>query len=179
MASDLLSSDILEQQFGPTEVEVLRQDNKTRIIRTRVSASGQILELSLVAFARAGAAEFPEPHQEVVSGKSMGKAFREHGVSFKRVTRFACRQALPESFGRQFGSNQPANVVGVSILIGPQETPYAEILETYSPQVRWPRPGGEPEAGQLANIQLLGEFLRSEEAAQAGGKGNSLLGNDI
>ncbi len=137
--SDLLSSDILERQFGPTKLSVLYQGGSSRIICTRAKAGGQMLELSFVNFIAAGVEKFPEVHQAILDGVSMGKAFRAAGVAFSRKERTVDSQALAASFGRQFGGEGSATILEVTILAGPDETPYAEILETYSPAVRWPR----------------------------------------
>jgi hypothetical protein len=136
--SDVLSSDILEAQFGPTELTVLYQDASSRIICTKAKPGGQMLELSFVNFNQAGAGQFPEVHQAVKAGTSIGKAFRDAGIAFKREEQLVDSQALAARFGQQFGSQGAATVMTVSILAGPDQTPYAEILEIYSPAVRWP-----------------------------------------
>jgi para-aminobenzoate synthetase component 2 len=125
--TDILSSDILEQQFGPTEVEILSQDDKSRTIRTKVIATGHVLEESHVVFDRAGITEFPLAHSDVLKGRSIGKAFRDRGIKFTRL---------------EHGLNKAdtGTVINVSILVGPHKTPYAEIVETYSPAVVWPEP---------------------------------------
>jgi para-aminobenzoate synthetase component 1 len=133
-----LSSDVLEQQFGPTTVEVLYQDDKTRTICTKVIATNQILEVSQVTFIQAGLDEFPDTHKTIVAGQSMGKAFRAQGIELIRETQSTYRQAPPDDLSQRFGSNKPVTVVAVSILVGPDKTPYARILETYSPEIVWP-----------------------------------------
>jgi hypothetical protein len=165
MMAGVLSSDVLERQFGPTELEVLYQAAGTRIIRTLAADSRQSLELSLVAFVQAGVEEFPGTHQAVIGGASMGKAFRADGIGFVRQEKAAYRYALPVSFERFFGSREPATVVAVSVLAGPNKTPYAEILETFSPAVRRPCQAGQPTDGQLAKIRLLDEFLAGRPTA--------------
>lgn len=156
-----LSSDILEQQFGPTTLEVLYQDDKTRIICTKSKTSGQILELSRVTFIKSGVTQFANVHHDIVTGQSMGKAFRSHGIPFVREVHSSYRQTLPDSFSRRFGSNNPASVVSVSILVGPDRTPYAQILETYSPHVIWPTAGNKPNDGQRNEIQLFNTLLEA------------------
>lgn len=161
MITDTLSSDILEQQFGPTEVEVLYQDATTRIICTRVSASLQALELSHVTFIQAGVDKFPATHQAVCEGASIGKTFRRDGVEFIREEQAAYRTTLPVHFGRFFGKDKAATAVVVSIFVGPDKTPYAKILEIYSPDVKWPHTAGQPKARQL-NIEPLDSFLANQ-----------------
>jgi hypothetical protein len=136
--ADVLSSDILEQQFGPTTVEVLRQDEHARLICTKVIATGQVLEISSTTFIKAGANEFPAVHQAVLDGQSMGKAFRAAGVDFVRQTKTTYKRIPAPEFADWFASNKPATVVEVTILVGPHKTPYATILETYSAAVHWP-----------------------------------------
>lgn len=122
----ILSSDILEEQFGPTEIEIVSQDDSKRVIRTKVIGSGQVLEESVVQFLPEGVAQFPQTHQTVMDGLSMGKAFRKDNIDFVRRVREVSRQPGKET------------VVSVLIMVGPNKTPYAEILETYSPEVNWP-----------------------------------------
>lgn len=160
---DELSSDILEKQFGPTAVEVLYQDDLTRIIVTSAADSGQILELSYVRFRPASTSKFPGTHGSVMAGTSMGKAFRADGIEFNRNEQAAYGHDLPDVFRQLFNSTETATVVAVTILAGPDKLPYAEILETYAPAVKWPSLRGKPSAGQLAVISLFGELLAGLE----------------
>jgi hypothetical protein len=153
-----LSSDVLEAQFGPTELEILQQDAETRIICTKVRQTGQILELSHVTFSDEGRVAFPEIHQAVLAGESMGKAFRRADIKFRRVVHSAYTYDIPASLAGQFGSRGQATIVNVSILIDTQ-TLYAKILEIYSPQVHWPQLVGKPTASQMEEARLLDNFL--------------------
>jgi para-aminobenzoate synthetase component 1 len=154
-----LSSDVLERQFGLTTVDILHQDGKSRAIRTKVTVSGQVLELSMVEFIKFGVNKFPDVHLDVLSGQSMGKAFKARGIKFTRKIESSYRYALPDSLNRQFGSSKPAWVMNVSILVGPDRTPYARILETYSPEVKWTDLGGRPTDEELKKLQGLSKFL--------------------
>jgi hypothetical protein len=160
MKNNSLSSDMLEQQFGPSELEILLQEGMTRIICTKATASGLVLELSQVTFIKTGITEFPEAHHAVVAGQSMGKAFRAHEINFRRQVKRVCRLSLPNTFKQWFGSGDLATVVSVSILVGPDLSPYADILEVYSPAVRWPRVGKEPDAELLSAIQTFSKSLQ-------------------
>jgi hypothetical protein len=165
--SELLSSDILERQFGPTILEVLWQDDATRLIATKVKATGQVLELSQVVFNEPGIAGFPEVHREVVAGKSMGKAFAERAIPFKRQVHAAYRydqHDLPGSFSERFGAELPPTVVDVSILVGPDSTPYADILEVYSPEVSWQLNGGEMAGTVVDRIRAFDELLTRHDS---------------
>ena len=139
--TDVLSSDILEQQFGATEIEVLHQDEQVRIIATYAKGSGRILELSRVIFKNEGIAAFPDTHRSVLAGESIGKAFRKAQIPFGRKVSGVYRQTLSGSFNQRFKSSKPAIVVPVSILVGSDKLPYAEIIETYTPELVWPPQG--------------------------------------
>jgi hypothetical protein len=159
--SEALSSDILEGQFGPTEVKVLLQDSRERVICTR-TADGRILELSRVSFKLRGMEEFADVHRQVRSGTSMGKAFRDNGISFRRVTHAAYKLAagrLPAVFSQRFGIGGPATVVDVSILVGPRDTAYADILEVYSPAVSWPAAARGPDRQAADRLRAFGRLL--------------------
>ncbi|HEY5152460.1 MAG TPA: hypothetical protein VII55_00640 [Candidatus Saccharimonadales bacterium] len=163
--SDVLSSDILEKQFGPTEITVLYQDASTRIICTRTVADGRVLELSRAVF-MPGTRDFEKTHRAVLDGLSMGKAFRADGIELRRHVTASYQRSLPAAFEKRFGRGGQATVVAVSILVGPSETHYADIIETYSPDVSWPRLGAQPVKEHSKNIKRLGEFL----AGQATGR---------
>lgn len=159
----MLSSDALERQFGgPTELEVLRQDDRERIICTKLSESGKILELSRVIFHPEGAAAFPDIHREVVGGKSMGRAFADNAVGFNRRVRASCRYDrpdMPAGFAERFGSEQPPTVTDVSILVGPGNVLYADILEVYSPEVSPWEPVGEISGEVTTAVNAFGKEL--------------------
>src|SRR4051794_23590073 len=130
--SEVLSSDVLEAQFnGQTRVEVLHQDEKERIICTKLVETGQVLEVSHVKFISDGIDQFPSVHQTIMEGQSMGKAFRTAGVPFAREMYAGYKYDLPDNFGRLFENDKPAAVIGVRILVGTPRVPYADILETY------------------------------------------------
>lgn len=159
--SEALSSDILEDQFGPTEVEVLLQDGLERVICTR-TADGRILELSHVSFKLPGTEEFAHVHRKVRSGASMGKAFRDNGIPFKRVTRAVYKSAagrLPGGFRERFGVDGAATVVDVTILVGPWDTAYADILEVYSPVVSWPAAARGPDRSAAERLLAFDRLL--------------------
>jgi hypothetical protein len=135
---DLLSSDILEAQFGPTDIIVLYQDADLRVISTRVIATNQLLELSQVSFIADGVSAFPEIHERIRLGESMGKAFRESAVPFIRSAQHVQLQQLPDIFIRLYKDSRLSTVVTTTILLGPRQIPYAHLLETYNPFVVWP-----------------------------------------
>src|SRR5689334_21544837 len=121
--SNVLSSDVLEAQFGPTDVEVLLQNEDERITSTATIKNGipdQTLEISQVRFKEEGAAKFPDVHQAVIEGQSIGKALRAAGVALSRSVYAGYKYSLPANFNRCFGSNKPATVFGVKILVGHQ-----------------------------------------------------------
>jgi hypothetical protein len=153
-----LSSDILEQQFGPTEITVLYQTGSLRVICSRVVSSGQVLELSLVNFVEAGVNEFSATHKSVLDGKSMGKAFRADGIKFMRREQAAYHYALPSNFTNWFSQDGEATMVAALIMVGPDQTAYAKILEVYSPAVKWPRLHGKPASKHLDELQLLSKL---------------------
>ncbi|MEK7059414.1 MAG: hypothetical protein AAB971_01515 [Patescibacteria group bacterium] len=159
--TDILSSDILERQFGPTEIDVLHHLDEIRVIQTRALSTGQTLEISLVEFDSLGTREFEAAHQEILAGKSIGKTFRDHGIEFVRDQQAAEIRVLPPGFGKQFGNVQFATVVSVAIFVGANRLPYAEILETYSPEVIWPEASDQLSREQLSRLELLTKFIES------------------
>ncbi len=159
--TDGLSSDVLESQFGPTEIKVLHHDDEIRIIKTQVIATGQILEISFVAFRAPQNEEFEPIRQEIMAGKSLGKAFRDHGVTFTREQQVAQHRELSDYFNKQFASSGQATVVAATLVVGDDSTPYADVLETYSPDVSWPQIGGELNSQQVNQLELLSKFVES------------------
>lgn len=159
MISAQLSSDILEKQFGPTTINILHQDDEIRIIQTVAIETGQVLELSLVRFTPEGVAAFPEIHQAILSGQSMGKAFRAARVEFRRDSQFACSSAVPMPMQKYFASQEPATIVSVHILAGPDKVHYATITETYTPAASWPRIFGTITPQAATDLNLLAGHL--------------------
>lgn len=133
-----LSSDILEQQFGPTKLDVLFQSADQRLIATRSIKDNALLEISLVVFGKKSARLFPNVQAEIKAGKSIGKAFREHSIHFERQTLANAKMAVPDKLQAKFGSSEPTAVCEISILVGDTKQPYASIVEVYSPAVDWP-----------------------------------------
>jgi hypothetical protein len=134
----MLSSDILEEQFGPTRLVILKQDSQHRIIKTVSIASGEVLELSLVTFDSNSAAIFPDIHQKVLLGYSMGKAYREAHISFIRDVQSITHNPLPPKLKSHFDQSGSATIVDVDIYVGKEKTHYCHILELYSSIVSWP-----------------------------------------
>lgn len=157
MAYESLSSDILERQFGPTELDVMFHGELTRIIATRTVGDGRVLEISRVVFDPEAAAAFPDAYQDMLAGESMGKAFRARGYEFERNIKSAFTCDLPEAFARWFGDNHNATVVELATTA--DSRPVATILETYRPEVSWPYLPGELSSDQFATVQLMADFL--------------------
>lgn len=159
---EALSSDVLERQYGPTELEVMFQDEMTRIIAARAVGDGRVLEISRVVFAPDAAANFPEPYQAMLAGESMGKAFRSRGFKFNREIKSAFTCDLPPAFDRWFGGTHDATVIDLAVRVGPNDTPLATVLETYRPEVKWPYLPGELTSEQFEQIHLLNDFLKDK-----------------
>lgn len=161
--SEILSSDFLEEEFGPTELEVLywNEDTLTRVSCTKVIETGQVVEVSLVVFDPRGTATYPEVHQTVLDGASMGKAFRAAGIRRHRETKSAYAYHLPEVFGHWFGSEEVGIVANTMFSVGPEHTPYAELLETFTSSVedRLQLSVGEPTQELRERIYWLGDLL--------------------
>jgi hypothetical protein len=134
----MLSSDILEEQFGPTRLVILKQDSQHRIIKTVSIASGEVLELSLVTFNVGSATVFPDIHQKVLLGYSMGKAYREAHIPFIRDVRSITHNPLPPRLASYFDQPGSATTVDVDIYVGKVKTHYCHILEIYNAAVKWP-----------------------------------------
>jgi len=130
-----LSSDILEAQFGPTELEVLKQNLFYRLSRTYTVATGQNLELSAVSFVAETVGLFPEVEKLMRGGMSMGKAFRSQSLPFERREQSVRRIEVTPELSKFFGIDGPCTVVLVTIVAG--EVQYAHIFEVYSPAVYW------------------------------------------
>jgi len=135
----MLSSDILEQQFGPTELVIVSQNKKHRIIRTIATQSHAVLELSIVTFDTINTTLFPEIHKQILQGSSMGKAFKDAGIKFVRDVHFVTRSVIPANIQTIFASQDSATIIDVDILIGPDKTHYCHITEIYNPIVSWPK----------------------------------------
>lgn len=135
--ASVLSSDLLEAQFGPTELLVLHDDGMERVIGTN-SASGQHLELSLVRFRIEMSRAHPAVWRQLQAGSSMGAAFRQAGFDFQRTDQQAYQLRLPEPLSQWFGSLAPATVIQLVVVANTQ--PLADVFEIYHPEVRWPLP---------------------------------------
>lgn len=158
-----LSSDALERQFGPTRLEVLKQDEGGRIICTKVIETDKILELSQVVFRQEGISAFPDIHRQVLAGTSIGKAFAEAGMPFRRDIHASYphnQRGLPAVFSEWFGSDRPSMVTDLSVVVGPDSAPYADILEVYSADVNpWELAGGEMDQATAERFEAFGATL--------------------
>lgn len=160
-----LSSDILEEQFGATTVDVLFQDGQRRIIQTRSLSDNRILELSYVQFDLSGTATFLQAHAEVRAGESMGKVFAARNIPFVRDTSAVFRIPVSEVFQTRFQSSAMPLLTNTVVFIGDELVRYATILEMYHPEVQWP----DPETGHAwASTQVLTEFEQLLATVKAG-----------
>jgi hypothetical protein len=134
----MLSSDILEQQFGHTHIIVIQQNDQFRIIQTIAANSGEVLEVSLVRFDQSNINSFPDVHRQIIAGSSMGKAYKKASVPFVRNVISTTKSHLPPGLQSHFGVSGPATIIEVDIYVGTDKTHYCNILEVYSPKVTWP-----------------------------------------
>jgi hypothetical protein len=155
----MLSSDILEEQFGPTRLVILKQDSQHRIIKTVSIASGEVLELSLVTFDSNSAAIFPEIHQKVLLGYSMGKAYREAHIPFIRDVRSITHNPLPPRLASYFDQSGSATIVDVDIYVGKAKTHYCHILEIYNATVTWPANNTKSSSTIVSKLDIFEKLI--------------------
>lgn len=155
-----LSSDILQQQFGPTSLFVVFQAGDERIVQT--VAGDKILELSCVRFDTIGRQQFPVVTHAIDNGASMGQAFRDAKIPFTRRTAFVSKIAASQFFKDIFTDSSPLWVVGVDVLVGGKNTPYASIVEFYNPLVVWPDPIQELTEQQRRKVKESQDLLETK-----------------
>ncbi len=134
----MLSSDVLESQFGPTKLVVISQDQKYRVIETVEKKNNTVLEVSFVTFNLDAIGTYLDIHQKIIDGSSMGKAFREAGIKFIRDVRSISHNSAAPHIQNRFGRDGLATIIEVDILIGPDKLQYCHINENYNPMVVWP-----------------------------------------
>jgi len=137
MTDQLLSSDILENQFGPTSLRILAHQDFERIICT-VDSKGRNLELSHVTFQPAIEEKFSSIYKQIRDGLSMGKAFRQNSVPFTRQDQNVSQVALTPKLEDWFAAKGKATAVRTKIYAGKPKQHIADIFELYSPLVKWP-----------------------------------------
>jgi hypothetical protein len=139
MSRYVLTTDVMEAQFGPVEAEVVSQDEHNREVIVRVSETGQVLEYARVRFKSPGVEAYPEVDRSIRAGALMGKEFRNAGIAFRRRQGPPVRRKLSARLQTLFGTDEPYGLgIMASILVGPDELSYAENYETYSPAIEWP-----------------------------------------
>lgn len=158
--NERLSSDILQEQFGPTSLEVILQSSDERIIQT--VAEDKVLEVSYVQFTPASKQKFPETTKALERGASMGQAFRDAGIVFRRSTRFVSKIASSRLFSELFGGGEFVWVVGVDIAVGDAQYEYASIIEFYNPRVAWPEVPHELTKIQQQQVEISRNLLEAK-----------------
>lgn len=153
----MISSDILEGQFGPTHIGVIWQDAQHRIIKTIVTKSDEILELSLVVFNPISASVFPKIHHDILSGNSIGKTFQAANVAFVRDIHSVTQSSLPTHLRSYFSGK--ATVVDVDIFVGKDNVHYCHIIEIYSPKVVWPTGHYRPSTTIISQLDIFEQLL--------------------
>lgn len=128
-------SDLLEEQFGTCNTEILSQDEKTRLVA--VSSSGRVIEIAYTKFAQNGVNAFPEIHETITNGESMGKAFRINNIDFYRAVRLSKVYPVSGIIAEYFGNeHQNLQLVVVDIYVGTTKAHYAQIMEIFASDVR-------------------------------------------
>lgn len=90
----------------------------------------------------------------------MGKAFAARQILFERQIHGTYKSSrLPRNVTERFKASEPATIMTVSILVGPNDTPYADILEIYSPEVLWRSELEEAGAAILDRMQAFSSLL--------------------
>ncbi|HEY8108806.1 MAG TPA: hypothetical protein VIF43_02250 [Patescibacteria group bacterium] len=135
----LLTTDIMEAQFGPVHAEVLSQTRRRREVAVKVRRTGQVLEYAVVSFDPAGAAAYPAIDRKIRRGSLMGQTFRDAGVPFLREENPPTKVRLSERLRELFGASEEHGLrIDATILVGLGRLCYARNHETYSPAIKWP-----------------------------------------
>lgn len=153
----MLSSDILENQFGKTSLHILKQTDDYRIIQTISKDDGSILELSFVTFVNATV--YSDIHQRILDGTSMGRAYRDANIPFERSVRSIRHAMIPQEIAQYIPSSHPSTIVEVSIFVGAEKNHYCDIVEIYSPEVHWPQPTTTSDSSLPDSLIKLSKLL--------------------
>lgn len=130
-----LVSDLLEEQFGSCNIEILSQDERKRLVA--VSSAGRVIEIAYTKFVQNGVKAFPEVHQTIIDGESMGRAFKIKNVDFYREVRLSKIYPVSGLIAGYFGNeNQSLRLIVVDIYVGAMKAHYAQITEIFAPDVR-------------------------------------------
>lgn len=131
-------SDFLEHKFGSISLAVLSRTEASRII-TISDAKKQVLEYSIVEFLEPGAAAYPDIHTRIMDGALLGKSFVASGIPYYRHTNSRRTVALSPQLQEIFATQATHSTqIDVTVKVGPNQLPYAHIIETYSPIVHLP-----------------------------------------
>lgn len=132
----VISSDVLEQQFGTTSLQVIEQGDHERIITTSAESTDAVLEISWVRFKNTNTHR--DIQKRIRAGTSMGKAFRSQNIPFTRKIVVSGKVAAPPFAQNLFQSKAEVTLVEISVYVGLEQTHYADITELYAPEVDWP-----------------------------------------
>ncbi len=152
-----LASDVLEQQFGPCEIEVLYQNEVERLAAIK-ALTGEVLELAMTNFDKQGTLAFRDIHEKIAAGAAMGKTFHEMNVIFTRELRAIGRHALSASFAPYIDTSHPSTVIVADIYVGPAKTRYARVAEVFSHKVQWPHSDFQLGKGNEAVLDAFPAF---------------------
>ncbi|MDP1694074.1 MAG: hypothetical protein Q8L34_00880 [Candidatus Woesearchaeota archaeon] len=138
----LSASELLEQIFGPLEIKIVNQDQEKRTSydreSLRITQDGKVLVYNLVTFNLP--ILFKQEHATILQGNPIGPTFQHYRHHIIRVTRCIFPFASPTSLADLFQtkSNSIVKVVDFYVYQKSRSTKYAEIIEIYSPRVRFP-----------------------------------------
>lgn len=131
-----LASDLIEEMFGETHLEIVSQSGNRRVTALR-DRENRLLAYNMVFFG-GGGNEFPDVHLEITRGNHIGKTFRKYGYEIDRLERCCFLYEFPAALRDEFRTEAKEGFVkyaDLSVKSNGRLAPYASVIEIYATEI--------------------------------------------
>lgn len=164
MEEQKLGTDVLKEKFGEITPQITYRDGSSRVVLA-VAEDGRVGAYSIVHFDDVGKSLIPdEIHRQIIGGKLIGKTIRESGIPFERDEECTFVYRIPKSIQSLFNTDHKESFVKrVNFKIGTINSPYASIVEIYSPLVSFSELDEKFEGSVQRTIKELNLYFKTKE----------------
>jgi hypothetical protein len=138
MDTNTLHTSTLEKLYGPVECEIIRQDDKIRVVHLR-DKKGISRTVGVVRFYNTDHKPIKAVHQTILEGGLLGKTLQQSKIDYNKETIGAVPVRLPDWIINDFRTKEEHSVAVISIinidtsLDGPLL--YTRIIEVLPPDL--------------------------------------------
>ena len=140
MDTNTLHTSTLEKLYGPVECEIIRQDDKIRIVHLK-DKKGVSRTVGVVRFYNTDHQPISAVHRRILDGGLLGKTLQQSKIDYKKKIIGKLPVRLPDWIKKDFLTDEEHSIALISIIMikisSGDQFLYTKIIEVLPPELSY------------------------------------------